>query len=302
MGDHSEHLHSHAGHHHHHSAVENIKLGFLLNLSFTIIEVIGGIMTNSLAILSDALHDLGDSISLGLSWYLEKVAHRPKSRTFTYGYKRFSLLAALINGLILVIGSLIILAEAIPRLFHPEHSEAKGMLLLAIVGILVNGVAALRLRKGRTLNERVVTWHFLEDVLSWVTILIVSLVMMIREIRILDPLLSILLTLYVLWNVVKNLHATFIVFLQGVPAPMSLAALEDKILELPDILAVHDSHIWSLDGAHFILSGHVVVEHGLPEEKIIAAKCDVKRIATELGIQHTTVEVEFEHETCELKE
>ncbi len=134
---------------HHHHTTNNIKIAFLLNLSFTLLEIIGGLWTNSVAILSDALHDLGDTVALGLSWHLANVSQKKRDSQFSYGYKRFSLIGALISSIILLLGSVIILSEAIPRLFHPENVYVEGMILFAIFGVLVNGVAALRLRGGQ---------------------------------------------------------------------------------------------------------------------------------------------------------
>ena len=185
-------------HHHHNHSEGNIKVAFLLNLSFAIIELIGGFWTNSVAILSDALHDFGDSLTLGLSWYFAKVARREKDETYTYGYKRFSILAAFINSIVLVTGSIFILFEAIPRLVHPETPNTSGMIILAIGGIIVNGAAAFRLSNGKNLNEKVVYTHLLEDILGWIAVLIGALVMHFFDSPIIDPLLSVLISVYIL--------------------------------------------------------------------------------------------------------
>ena len=181
-------------HHHSHSNgtnIANIKIAFFLNLFFTVFEIIGGYLTNSVAIAADALHDFGDSLSLGLSWFLEKYSLKGRSQKFSYGYRRFSLLSALINSLVLIIGSAFVLWHTIPRLFHPQSVNVKGMLLLAIGGILINGIAVLKIRnKNNSLNEKTVSWHLLEDVLGWVAVLIISIVNSFKEIAILDPLLD----------------------------------------------------------------------------------------------------------------
>ena len=158
-----------------HHQTTNIKIAFFLNLSFTVIEIIGGFWTNSVAILSNALHDLGDSVSLGLAWYLEGQSQKKGDQVYSYGYRRFSLLSAVINSLILLLGSMFILSEAIPRLLNPELSNAKGMFFLALGGILVNGVAALKLQHESSLNQRVVFLHLLEDVLGWVAVFVTSI-------------------------------------------------------------------------------------------------------------------------------
>lgn len=284
------------------SSSKNIAIAFFLNLVFTIIELIGGLLTNSVAIMSDALHDLGDIFALGTAWYLDKTSKKERTQKFTFGFKRFSVLGALINSLILIIGSLYILSKAIPRLVNPEVANAQGMLILAILGIGVNGLAAFKVQKGKTLNERVVTWHLLEDVLGWVAVLIVSLVMMFYEIPILDPILSILITLYILWNVVKNLKRTLMIFLQGVPESIHISDLERNILKIPKVKAAHDTHVWSLDGEHHILSTHAVVQKDATKSEALSAKCQIKEcIAKKFGIHHATVEIEYEDEKCALE-
>lgn len=202
---------------HTHNGNGDLRGAFYLNFSFTIIEIIGGIWTNSIAILSDALHDFGDSLSLGLSWYLEKYSHKAKDVKYSYGYRRFSLLGALINTVVLIIGSGFVLAAAIPRLLNPESSDAAGMMFLAIAGIIINGLAVLRVKDSMSLSVQVVTWHLLEDVLTWTAVLVVSIVLLFTNMHILDPILAVLVTFYVLYNVLRNLTKTPALFLQAVP-------------------------------------------------------------------------------------
>lgn len=287
----------HHGHEHNHST-ENIKYAFFLNFIFVIIEIIGGLYTNSLAILADALHDLGDTFSLGLSWYLDKYSKKKRSASFSYGYKRFSLLAALINSIVLIVGSLFILTEVVPRILSPEPSYAPGMVVLAIFGVLVNGLAVLRLKEGKTLNERMVSWHLLEDVLGWVTVLIVSIIMMIWDAYILDPLLSLLITLYILWNVVKNFKRISMIFLQSIPEDININEIENSITKLSKVRSVHDTHIWTLDGEYYILTMHVVIEKNCSIEEAISIKNKVKKDLKALAIRHITVEIEYENEEC----
>lgn len=276
----------------------NIRTAFFLNICFTVVEIAGGFLTNSMAIMADALHDFGDSLALGLSWYFAKLSGRKPTDKFSYGFKRFSLLAALINGVILLGGSLLILSKAIPRIINPEHSNAQGMLVLALIGVVVNGVAAWKLKSGKTMNERMVTWHLLEDVLGWVAVLIISVVMLIRDIHILDPILSILITLYILWNVVKNLKKTVTLFLQGVPESVSVEYIAERIRDMRLVKDVHDIHIWSLDGENNILTAHIIVDAGLSQNKACGLKAEIKKKLHDIGIQHATIEVEMENEDC----
>ncbi|NJK96785.1 MAG: cation transporter, partial [Bacteroidales bacterium] len=222
-----------------------MKVAFFLNLIFTIIEIAGGLYTNSLAILSDALHDLGDSLSLGLAWYFQKLSKRGRSGKFTYGYKRFSLLGAIINSIVLVVGSVFILSKAIPGLFSPEETNVQGMLFLAILGIIVNGAAVMKLRNGHSLNEKVVSLHLWEDVLGWVAVLIGSIVMMFFDAPFIDPLLSVLISVYVLYNVYKNIRKSMLIILQGIPEEVDMEQIKLKLSRLNFVTDIHDCHIWS---------------------------------------------------------
>lgn len=288
---------SHSHHHHSHST-KNIRAAFFLNLGFTILEIIGGSLTNSVAILSDALHDLGDSISLGLAWYLENFSKKKASKRYSYGYGRFSLLGALINALVLLVGSVFVLSEAIPRLMNPEHSNAQGMILFAIVGILVNGLAALRLKDEQSINARVVALHLMEDVLGWVAVLVVGITLLFIDIHILDPILSILITLYVLYNVFANLRKTVKLFLQAIPEGIDLEDLEQQLLAIEGVSSAHNPHVWSLDGEHHVLTIHLIIPDDSDKNDIIRIKHASKAIAERLHLTHVTVEIEFECEEC----
>lgn len=192
-------------HNHHHSSSDNLKVAFFLNLVFTIIEIFGGIFTNSIAILTDALHDAGDTASLGLAWYFEKLSGRGPNHKHTYGYVRFRLLGGLITGIVLIAGLSFIFWNAIGRLMAPEPVNAPGMMALAVLGILVNGAAVLRVKKGSSLTEKVVSWHLIEDTLGWAAVLIGAGIMFVWDLPIIDPILSIGISLFVLWNVGRNL-------------------------------------------------------------------------------------------------
>lgn len=214
------------GHHHDHKPVgKNLKLAFFLNVGFTIFEIIGGFYVNSVAIISDAVHDLGDSLSLGTAWYLQQKSSKGSNARFSFGYKRFSLLGALINSLVLIAGSIYIIIEAVGRIIEPEHSNAQGMIVFAIFGMAVNGFAAYKLSGGKTMNEKVVSWHLLEDVLGWAAVLVVGVILLFKDIHYLDPALSLLITLYILWNVIKRLKDTLFIFLQAVPENINLAEI-----------------------------------------------------------------------------
>ncbi len=288
-------------HPHAHQNTRSIQFAFFLNLTFTLIEITGGIWTNSVAILSDALHDLGDSLSLGLAWYLEKYSQKEKDKKYSYGYRRFSMLGALANTIILIVGSLIILSEAIPRIIRPEQADAKGMALLAVGGILVNGIAALRVSRSKSLNARMVAWHLLEDLLGWIAVLVVSIVLLFKEIYILDPILSVLITTYVLYNVVRNLKKTLVLFMQAVPEGIDVSTLEDKILAIDKVRSIHHLHVWSLDGEHHVLTTHVVIESESTIEDVQRVRKEINALMEGMDFEHTAIEVECEDEACRMK-
>lgn len=293
------------GHNHgHHHGTGNLRVAFFLNLIFTIIEFIGGIYTNSLAIMSDALHDLGDSLSLGLSWYFQKLSNKGATKNYSYGYRRFSLLGAIINSIVLVVGSIFIIKEAIPRLLNPEQADAKGMMWLAILGILVNGAAVLKLKQGTSINERVVSLHLLEDVLGWVAVLIASIVMQFWDIPILDPILSLLIAVFILFNVFKNIKETMRIILQGTPKDISLDSIRNKLKMLPEIYEIHDCHVWSLDGEYNLCSVHISLkENLLTLTDAISVKKKVRKLLyEEFGLEHITLELEPSSEDCEYKD
>ncbi|MFQ5335974.1 MAG: cation diffusion facilitator family transporter, partial [Flavobacteriales bacterium] len=285
-------------HKHHTNSIKNIKTAFFLNVSFTFFELIGGYYTNSMAIMSDALHDLGDSISLGISWYLEKKSGRDSDSQFTFGYQRFSLLGALINSVVLIAGSLYILSEVIPRLVNPVHSNAKGMFVFALIGIAVNGLAVLRLRRGSSMNERVVSWHLLEDVLGWFAVLIVSIFLIFKDLPVLDPALSLLIILYVMFNVIRNLKKTMHIFLQGAPDDISTGQIENDILAIEGVQSLHQTKVWSLDGEEHVLTIHVVIDNPASVAEIVGMKHRIKAVLQAARIRHATVEIELSDEAC----
>lgn len=286
--------------HNENKTTKQLKIAFFLNLFFTVLEIFGGILTNSMAILSDALHDLGDSFSLGLAWFLNRYSTKAADDKFSYGYRRFSLLAALINTIVLIVGSVFIISEAIPRILHPEHSHAQGMVAFAILGIIINGIAALNLKGGHSINLRIVMWHLLEDVLGWVAVLIVGIVLLFKDIHILDPLLSILITLYVFYNVVKNLRKTLLLFLQGVPDNISIGPLEVMFAKVDGVINVHDTHVWSLDGERNVLTTHIVVERNLTRETVQEIKQNIIKIIKPLHLEHSTIEIEYQADDCSM--
>lgn len=288
-------------HHDHSAGGKNLKLAFFLNLGFTLFEIIGGFYVNSVAIISDAVHDLGDSLSLGTAWYLQKKSHQGRDSRFSFGYKRFSLLGALINSLVLIAGSTFVIYQAVHRLIEPEVSDAQGMVIFAIIGVLVNGFAAYKLSGGTSMNEKVISWHLMEDVLGWGAVLVVAIILLFWENPYLDPALSLFISGYILWNVIKRLKETLFIFLQGVPGDIKLDEVEDRILKIENVASVHHVHVWSLEGEHHVFTAHVKLENISGFQELLEVKKQIKSILKDYPFNHYTIETELDRETCGLK-
>lgn len=292
-----EHGHSH-GHFGHNHSYKNIGIAFILNFFFSLVEFVGGILTNSVAIISDAIHDMGDAVSLVVSWALEKYSKKSPDKKYTFGYGRFSLLAALINSLVLLVGSTFVLISAIPRLLNPEQVNAEGMLYIAILGIVINLAAFFSVSKGQSLNEKTVSWHLFEDVLGWFAVLITSIVLMFVNFPILDSILSILITLFILYKVGKNLVSIFKVFLEATPDGSSIDDISKAIIEKTDAIDIHHIHVWTLDGINHYLTAHIVIKDNSTDEEIVKIKSQIRDVLKDKNMKHITIEIEFESEVC----
>lgn len=291
--------HDHS-HNHEHKSVANLKMAFWLNAVFALIEIAGGIFTNSIAILSDAFHDLGDSVALGLAWYFQRISTKKRDDTYTYGYKRYSLVGAGLSAVILLIGSVIIIFKAIPRLITPEPVHTQGMMYLAIIGIIINGLAMFRLKSGHSQNEKVISIHLLEDVLGWVAVLIASIVMKFYDIPILDPLLSLIITAFILFRVFGNMRQTFRIFMQATPSEEQVDHFRSILASVNGILDVHDMHFWTMDGTYNVASLHVSVDPDLSLSETEIIKMAVRNILEKEGFAHSTIEIEPVGKLCEL--
>ena len=276
---------------HSEGAGKNILSAFFINLTFTIISLIGGWLTNSMAIISDSIHDLGCTVSIALAWVFERIAgHKPTSH-FTFGYRRFTLLGAFVNAFILLGGSSIVLYESIGRLAHPEAVDAEGMLWFALLAILFKGLAVWRTWKGTSVNQRMVSLHLLGDCLGWVAVLIASAVMLFVEIPLLDPILSVFISLYILYNVVHNLIVAFRIVLEGVPTNIDYNALKAETAELPGIADIETLRVWSLDNEHHTAEAVITTTLSTWDE-IEALKSSLRTLLTHHGIEQSVIEVQ----------
>lgn len=245
---------------------KNILIAFSLNFSFSIIEFIGGAITNSVAIMSDAVHDLGDSISLILSYFAEKSSTKEANDLYPYGYRRYSILGAFLNAIILIAGSGYVIYEAAQRLLSPEPVDSEGMLYLAILGILVNSISAYIVSKGKSLNQKMVMYHLLEDLFGWICVLIVSIVTMFKPWYFLDSLLSILISIIILKGVIQNLIKVVNVILQKFPRDVDRDKLMKDLLDINSLEKVNSLKVWSLDGEHHYADLKISAEKDITDE------------------------------------
>ena len=283
--------------HHHHphapTSAARILTAFLLNLFFSVFELIGGIFTGSVAILSDALHDLGDAAGIGLSFFLERKSRKRPDTTHTYGYARYSVLGGLITTVILLAGSCLVIYNAILRLLNPTPIHYNGMLIFAVVGVAVNLAAAIFTRHGESLNQKAVNLHMLEDVLGWIVVLIGALVMRFTDWVFLDPLMSVGVAVFILIHALKNLKEILDLFLEKTPDGVTVEELSHHLTELAGVVSIHHVHIRSLDGTRHYATLHAVID-GDPA----AAKAAIRAELAEHGITHATIETETPDEVC----
>ena len=270
---------------------KNILIAFILNLSFSIFEFIGGIFTGSVAIISDSVHDIGDAASIGIAFFLERKSKKQPDEKYTYGYKRYSLLGGIITTLILLLGSIAVIYNAISRIISPTEINYNGMIIFAIVGVCVNLCASLLTRNGDSINQKAVNLHMLEDVLGWVVVLIGAIVMRFTDFYIIDPLMSIGVAVFIFISAIKSLKEILDIFLEK--APLDVKEIKKHILEIDGIIDVHHIHLRSLDGHNSYATMHVVTN-----EKAQEIKIKIREELREHGITHATLELEAEDEIC----
>ena len=272
---------------------KNILLAFILNLAFSVFEFVGGIFTGSVAIVSDAIHDIGDAAGIGIAYFLERKSKKKPDCEHTYGYARYSVIGSVIITLILLIGSIFVVYNAVLRIINPTEINYNGMIVFAVVGVLVNSVAALATSHGNSLNQRAVSLHMLEDVLGWIVVLVGAVVMRFTDLSIIDPLMSIAVAVFIFINAFSGLREALSIFLEKTPHGIDPHEIEEHLSEIDGIIGVHHIHIWSLDGQSNFATMHVVT-NGDPHE----IKEAVRRELSEHGIEHVTLELEREGEHC----
>ena len=271
--------------------IRNITSIFILSLVFAVIQLFGGLLTNSIAILTDCIRNFGDAISIGIALMLEKKAMKHADNKYTYGYFRFSVVASLISTMFMIVSSIFAIIVTVPRLLKPENVNDEGMFFLAVFGLVINGMNHYSNYKTDNINEQSVNMQQTEDLLSWVGILIVSTVISIYDLNILDPILSLLIVCLTFKHIINHLKHIFDILLEKVPDDLSIEDIEKKILKIKHVVDVRDFHVWSLDGIRDCASVFIVISDDLDLKSVLHVKSRVKKIIRQSGIKYSTVEI-----------
>jgi cobalt-zinc-cadmium efflux system protein len=295
-----DHPHDHAHDHGSAPVTRGLQLAFAINLAFTLVEAVGGWWTGSVAVLTDAMHDLGDCLVLGTAWYLQHVAAKGRDAEYSYGYGRYSMLGGWLAAAVLIVGAVLMIAASASRLWDPVLPHTKGMIVIAAFGLVMNGLAAWKLHGGHTLNERGVYLHLLEDVLGWAAVLVGAIIMYFTGIAWLDPLLGIGIALFILYNAVGTLRTGTRILMQARPMGISEAEIRRMLLGIPGVASIHDQHSWTLDGTYIIHTVHLVVDNADPQRNA-TVKAEARARLTKLGVHHATIELESPGEHCDLE-
>ena len=266
-----------------------VWVAFFLNLSYAIVEFIAGGIFGSSAVLADSVHDLGDAIAIGISAFLETISNREEDRQYTLGYKRFSLLGALVTAVILITGSILVILENTTKLFNPQPVNDEGILWLGIIAVSINLLASLVVRKGKTKNESILSLHFLEDTLGWIAVILMAIILRFTDWYILDPLLSLVISIFILTKAIPRFWSALKIFLDAVPEGVETGDLEKDLEDLINVKSVNQLSIWSMDGLENNAIVHLCLEDW---EQMMETKNQVRQLLEERGIQNITIEVD----------
>ena len=271
-----------------------VWLAFFLNLSYAIVEFIAGGVFGSSAVLADSVHDLGDAIAIGVSAFLETISNREEDSHYTLGYKRFSLLGALVTAVILMTGSVLVILENITKLFHPQPVNDEGILWLGIIAVSINVLASLVVRKGKTKNESILSLHFLEDTLGWVAVILMAIVLRFTDWYILDPLLSLVISIFILSKAIPRFWSTLKIFLDAVPEGVDIKQVKSDLEQLDHVASINQLNLWTMDG----LEKNAIVHVCLKEiEQMEVCKKSIRTLLKNYGFQNITIEVDADLET-----
>ncbi len=285
------HEHGHA-HHHEYGSDKKILIAFFLNLFFVFVEIIGGFFTNSFAILSDAIHDLGDCVAIGFAYVMEKLSKKAPNEKYTYGYRRYSLLSAMATSMLLVVSSVFVVCGAIIRLDEPQEIRGGVMLVVAVFGVIINGVAVIITHKGTGANEKAVSVHMLEDVLGWAAVLVGSALICAFEWYFIDGILSLCIALFLIVHSVVTIKNVLAILLEKSPKGFDVQGYKEKLTQIEGVENVHHLHIWSLDGEGVMATLHLRIDSETDMQSYTKIKKQVEELSSEAGIGHLTVQLD----------
>ena len=276
------------------SSKTSIWLAFFLNLSYAIVEFIAGGIFGSSAVLADSVHDLGDAIAIGISALLETISNREEDRQYTLGYKRFSLLGAMLTAVILMIGSVLVILENITKIVHPQPVNEEGIFWLGIIAVSINVLASLVVRKGKTKNESILSLHFLEDTLGWLAVILMAIILQFTDWYILDPLLSLVISIFILSKAIPRFWSALKIFLDAVPEGVDIKQVKNDLEQLDHVVSVNQLNLWTMDG----LEKNAIVHVCLKEiEQMETCKEFIRNLLKDCGFQNITIEVDADLET-----
>ena len=271
-----------------------VWLAFFLNLSYAIVEFIAGGIFGSSAVLADSVHDLGDAIAIGISAFLETISNREEDRQYTLGYKRFSLLGALVTAVILITGSILVILENITKLFNPQPVNDEGILWLGIIAVSINLLASLVVRKGKTKNESILSLHFLEDTLGWLAVILMAIILRFTDWYILDPILSLVISIFILTKAIPRFWSALKIFLDAVPEGVDIKQVMSDLEGLDNVASLNQLNLWTMDG----LEKNAIVHVCLKEiEQMETCKEFIRNLLKDCGFQNITIEVDADLET-----
>lgn len=277
-----------------HDAEKGIKTAFFLNTIFVLIEFFGGIFTNSFAVISDAIHDFGDCIAIACAWFFERRSKKKPDNKYTYGYRRYSLVSAAITSLILVCGSAVVIFGAVERFKEPAEVHGLGMLMLAVLGIVINGAAVIKTSKGKGANEKAIKLHLLEDVLSWVAVLAGGFFVYFLKWNFVDIVISLIIAVYLLVQSIINLVEVFEILLEKVPEDFSVEDYKNALSGLEGVRDIHHLHVWTFEGEKIMATVHVRIPADADMEFYKEVKKRIEKLSWELGIDHLTVQLDVD--------
>ena len=271
-----------------------VWLAFFLNLSYAIVEFIAGGVFGSSAVLADSVHDLGDAIAIGVSAVLETISNREEDSHYTLGYKRFSLLGALVTAVILMTGSALVILENITKLFHPQAVNDEGILWLGIIAVSINVLASLVVRKGKTKNESILSLHFLEDTLGWLAVILMAIVLRFTDWYILDPLLSLVISIFILSKAIPRFWSTLKIFLDAVPEGVDIKQVKSDLEQLDHVASINQLNLWTMDGLEKNAIVHVCLKQ---IEDMEASKTAIRHHLKDIGFHNITIEVDSDQDS-----